>query len=1135
MSTSSPPIPLLPARYTLVPTPERALLGKGGAAEVWRVRDQALGVDVALKILRSEGSRVQARLEREAVLASRVVHPNVIALHDVGRTPDNKSFLAFALANGGSMLEMSADPPPWAELRELLIQVLSALGALHSRGILHLDVKLSNLLLHREGRERLVWLADLGVARALWDEEDNDTAVVGTVSYMSTERLTGRHAAWCPATDLFALGAVAYRILSGRLPFPARDPSAALAERQRPPLTLPLRDGYLAPAGLDAVILPMLEPDLRARPDLAADVIRALQALPEPGRALPPSPGRRSAPGVPPRFSPPPAPTPSQLRRARPRRKLPQTPALLLHREIDLVGRDTELETLWRAARTAMRSRRPLLLELTGPWGVGRTRLVEEFTRTLEEAGLAEGLRLDYSARQAPDRGLRGAWRRILPAAPNRETHVREVATLLGRDRGVSIAECVHEARALAAWIAPPEGAAASNRSLARALFVEHLERRAWRGLSWLWLEDAHLAEENDDCWPIVDLLLTRNAPVLILTTTRADAPTPSMAELRARHPEQVRELPVHPIGGPDADTLVGAHLPLDPELTRRLARHAGGNGRVIREILTWWMRVGALQESDQTCEAGRVWTLAPEAPPLPRNRRDFARELLREIAGDPDRYRALLTLALAGPGTPDSVIARVAGAGFDRLVVDGLIEVERGAAVAVPPELAEVVFEALYAEPADILDLHSRLAAAWAAQGDDPAVIARVGVHRAESGDLAGSLPYLDRALRTWFHTWPTPDLADLARRTLAVAARVGQIGDAIWTNAALTLSDALWRQGQDDEVAELDAMVAEQTLDVEWALRAQLAASRRGQSQAPLPVRTEGGARLRTPLRAEIFLTRALRRANQLDAAGALDDLHEALAHRPEPAHACRAHLLHARLIALRDPMVSWHEALRAVEVARDHGLLRLEVLAWGLVAEPMVALGRATEAIERLRAGVARLNTHGDVRAAAEATLHLAGALRAASREDEAQAAWVEAQMAPPPAYGTIALAARESMAIQAALERRPALIRRFAERPGEDPAARCAWSLLLPLAELLSGAPAPMPSLDLLPRATVLGVDGQLLMSATGLALREQGRSTEAEDWEAARQRANRERGIEGSLTLGLVDRLAARWASSGARG
>jgi hypothetical protein len=100
-----------------------------------------------------------------------------------------------------------------------------------------------------------------------------------------------------------------------------------------------------------------------------------------------------------------------------------------------------------------------------------------------------------------------------------------------------------------------------------------------------------------------------------------------------------------------------------------------------------------------------------------------------------------------------------------------------------------------------------------------DPAVIARVGVHRAESGDLAGSLPYLDRALRTWFHTWPTPDLADLARRTLAVAARVGQIGDAIWTNAALTLSDALWRQGQDDEVAELDAMVAEQTLDVEWA----------------------------------------------------------------------------------------------------------------------------------------------------------------------------------------------------------------------------------------------------------------------------------------------------------------------------
>ena len=217
------PLPSLPGRYRLWPSPERALLGTGGASAVWRVQDEALGLLVAMKVLKSEGRRFHARLEREAVLYSKVVHPNLIALHDVGRTPDGKSYLAFALASDWSMLDLAPSPPDWSELKRLSIELLAALAALHAGGILHLDVKLSNLLMHRlpDGLKQL-WLADLGVARA-FREEDEDKSVVGTVSYMAPERLTGQHHLWCPSTDLFAVGAVLYRLVTGRLPYPARD------------------------------------------------------------------------------------------------------------------------------------------------------------------------------------------------------------------------------------------------------------------------------------------------------------------------------------------------------------------------------------------------------------------------------------------------------------------------------------------------------------------------------------------------------------------------------------------------------------------------------------------------------------------------------------------------------------------------------------------------------------------------------------------------------------------------------------------------------------------------------------------------------------------------------------------------
>ena len=464
---------------------------------------------------------------------------------------------------------------------DLTLQLLDALAAMHARGILHLDVKLSNLLLHRGANQKLQPGSPTSGGPALWDD-DEDKSVVGTVSYMSPERLTGQHHRWCPSTDPSVVGGVLFRLITGRLPYLARDPSEGLTQRQRPPEQLIARPGLAIPRGLDKVLLPMLQFDRRARYDLASDAIRAFKHLPpvdtsaggpthhpNPGGHPDVLPGR----GVPAWFRPPPMPPPAVLHRPSPPRRVPQAPSLLSQREIALVGREPELELLWRTARSALRSRRPLMVEVTGPSGSGRTRLLNAFTRALEEAGLGEGARMQYAVADGPNLGLRGAWRRILPPGSRRDLFIREIASTFARDRGTSLEQCLSDGRVLAGWLSPTgDKTFAMNRSAIRAMMVEHLERRSWRGLSWLWVEDAHLASENDDCWAIVDQLMLRDVPALVLMTQ------PTIASRRrcstAGTPPQPFADRLDPLRL-DAEALVQAHLPLDPDLTRLLVPRA--------------------------------------------------------------------------------------------------------------------------------------------------------------------------------------------------------------------------------------------------------------------------------------------------------------------------------------------------------------------------------------------------------------------------------------------------------------------------------------------------------------------------------------------------------------------------------
>ncbi len=1105
--------PVLPPRYRLWPDADHARLGSGGAATVWRVQDQDLGVLVAMKILKDTRPGFLAKMEREAVLASRIVHPNVVAVHDIGRTPDSKGYLAFALASEGTMLELSSQVPAWPDLLDLTLQLLEAMAAMHARGILHLDVKLSNLLLHRGGNgKRQLWLADLGVARALWDE-DEDKSVVGTVSYMSPERLTGQHHLWCPSTDLFAVGGVLYRLLTGRLPFPARDPSEGLTQRQRPPHTVPVRPGVLFPEGLDDVLLPMLQFDRRARYDLAADAIRAFKHLPPVDTPLGPDanpggkPAERAHRGVPVWYRPPPVQPPHELRLPNPDRRVPQALSLLRHREISLVGRDPDLDLLWRAARAAMRTRRPLLVEVTGPRGSGRTRLLTAFTRALEEAGLGEGVSMQYAVSDGPSLGLQGAWRRIVPPGSRRDVFIREIASTLARDRTTSAENCLNDARLLASWLAPEDAhPVALNRSAIRTMMVEHLERRAWRGLVWLTIEDAHLAGENDDCWSVIDQLLQREVPALLLVDAASERVTPSLLELQARHHKSVRRISLETLTGRNAEALVQAHLPLDPRLTTLLAPRAGARPKLVKDILTHWISTGALAEQVDDNAPGRIWSLTSGVPELPPDGHALAEARLKATPLDVNRADALYAIALAGNGAPEDVIARISAEGLDNLVVDGLVDLQQGRCMFQPEELAEAVL-AHMPEHAR-LPMHSLLAEAWFLEGDDPAVHLQVGRHRFEAAQMQMALPSLHRALVHLAPTLPVSELISLASRTRD-AANVESPSSGPWFDATLALADALWRAGESGPAHNLDRQLSAASVGPDDRMKALCARIRRLIDEPARildPILDAARALLpevETEQRADFYATDAWVAATRLDIEGALARVLDALACRPTPVVGCRARAVRARLLSTIDPMVAWHEALRVVDTARDYGLLRYEVLAWGLAGDSMVFLGRGDEAIERLQSGVRRLEAHGEALAARSARIHLGATLMSAGRDASAREVW-EANLGHSfRSHPTVGLDSRALLALLATLRNENRLvIERLPQRAPRDAASRTAWNLLLPIAELRSQLrTVHLPDLHQIQHAVALGLPGLFAAAELIAQMRESGRHTQATTLEA----------------------------------
>ena len=211
-------------------------LGVGGMSTVVRAFDDRLEREVAVKLLAehlADDSQFVARFRREALSVARLVHPNIVQVFDFGLDEaTHRQYIVMELVRGQSGAEILRDEGVLSvrDALSIVAQACRGLEYAHRNGVVHRDVKPGNLL---RGEDGVVKLADFGIAKAFSDESSITQvgSVLGTAAYLAPEQAAGEQAG--PAADLYALGVVAYQLLSGRLPYEAQSLTELALKQQR--------------------------------------------------------------------------------------------------------------------------------------------------------------------------------------------------------------------------------------------------------------------------------------------------------------------------------------------------------------------------------------------------------------------------------------------------------------------------------------------------------------------------------------------------------------------------------------------------------------------------------------------------------------------------------------------------------------------------------------------------------------------------------------------------------------------------------------------------------------------------------------------------------------------------------------
>ena len=579
-------------------------VGEGAMARVWRARHARQDIAVAVKTVSKNhlgGVDSVQRFRAEAEAQAGLHHPGIVEVFDVGVITEEEAsrsegelvsgsaYLAMEYAPGGTLADTGL-PASWAEVRDVLLVVLDALAHSHARDVVHRDLKPENVLSFpdapRAGRYKL---SDFGLAHALAPMRPGGTrevalAAAGTPHYMAPEQCRGEWRRFGPWTDLYALGCIAFQLVSGQPPYAGPTAQAAVMGHIHEPIPA-LRPRFPIPGDLEGWIRAMLAKSPAERYRRAADAAMGLERLAdtlEPASTLEDDEATDGEPGTtetrqtePESFvstihlerGPKGGPTPTPAESVEPaedsgpggpagdrRHPLPDDwdvalPAhrdvsiadvgigLLGVREIPFVDRDFQRDRIWRVLRAVTEGGETRGVVVRGDSGTGKSRLVRWVARRAHEVGACSVLKAPHDRRGGPGTGLVGMVERWARAWGLERGEVHEVLLRALREISPELDDVERDflesdAAALTELIAPSDGIGPDeaqgpmfefhSRTERLGVVVRLVRRLARRRPVFLWLDDVQWGEESLEFARML-LESSTDMRVLVAMTVRGD------------------------------------------------------------------------------------------------------------------------------------------------------------------------------------------------------------------------------------------------------------------------------------------------------------------------------------------------------------------------------------------------------------------------------------------------------------------------------------------------------------------------------------------------------------------------------------------------------------------------------------
>ena len=817
--------------------------------EVWRGHHLDEGLPVAVKVVTREGAREASALEafrREVRAVAGLEHPSIVSVFDHGEVDARAAvdsggelaegcpFLIMEFATHGSLSGVVGQLD-WRGCRRLLLALLDALAHAHARGVVHRDIKAENVLLTEATTGAALKLSDFGLAHALGRAEGSK-GLAGTPVGMAPEQFRGAWRAFGPWTDLYAVGCLAWELVTGRPPFEKQGAQALMQAHllEDPPQFEPI---LAVPEGLEPWLRRLLQKRSWDRYQRAADAAWALADLPEPPEGPPPQvqlrtprpealtwldtgdvpmPDFDEAPvedhALAPRAVPP---LPHDWRRPGERRRQLFGAGLGLYglRAVPFVGREEERDVAWRLLRACREAEAPRLLVLRGPSGIGKSRLAGWISERAMELGCATVLRADHDPVGGPRFGIGRMVERHLHAVG---LEGEELRGHLGRAlRGRGLDDPAAEVEGLVAFLRPAETRLRLSSTTERYVLVQRILERAAADLVDAGGARPVLVHLDDVQWGADALSLAHwlmgrglEIPLLLILTARDEAilDRPEAGTLldRLEGHDHAHVLQLEKLADDEHRKLVRGLLGLSGELADEVEERTDGSPLFAVQLVGDLVQRGVLELSRRGWRLRRgeratipddlyeVWSGRLEAALSGRGEGD--RKLLELAAAlghqvDGEEWRVL-----SGPGRQDEVGDVLEALARVRLLVRG----EDGFAF-----VHGMLREALQrtAEEAGRLDRHHRRCASMLTERyGAQAAAERIARHYLAAGDHDAALEPLALAAEQLRDAGCFAEARDLldrrlaAQRSLGLTERDPRVAEGLVVRAAIDRMQGNW-----------------------------------------------------------------------------------------------------------------------------------------------------------------------------------------------------------------------------------------------------------------------------------------------------------------------------------------------------